>query len=476
MSSIDQAFVKAFARRNRPSQTASSNETKRPQPDQTTRPKPTTEAPIERRVLPAKPLQHSECLRIDPSVDASVELFSDPSENRLVRVDSLRRDVIPSPHAAPTSFTTDPSVPGSDAPSAPSSPPPDRPRTGAPRGAIPMTHPDDLAESSTQPIDHVRSIQDSLDLLQHTFNTLDASAQATADEGIVQAFAEEVITASPPTSIDAPARPQPPSHPTTRTDTVNDSGIVQQRIDTPVDESSAPTPTDEEIEPVSASDDGDTSEPDVPQLRPAWEVDVFDVPGAVADLFFDGPLFQQVAERILQAVNSGLTSMMVTSAHRGEGRSTVAIGMAMAAAAAGLRVALVDADTEEPTLIDDLRLELQYGWVDTVRGGVDIREVAVHAVEDGVTFIPLMPPAVSGSAATEYETAQLLEMLRGKFDLIVVDTPSQESSTNFPAATAIDSALIVRDPSRSGDGVISRLSDRLRAIGVQGIGVVDNFA
>ena len=210
-------------------------------------------------------------------------------------------------------------------------------------------------------------------------------------------------------------------------------------------------------------------------MRPVWEVDVFDVPTAVADLFFDGPLFQQIAERVLQAVNSGLSSMMVTSVHRGEGRSTVAIGMAMAAAAAGLRVALVDADTEGPSLQDDLRLDLEYGWVDTVRGGLAIREVAVHAVEDGVTLVPLMPP-LAGAAATDFEIVQVLQSLRGKFDLIVVDTPSLESSLTLPAAAVVDSALIVRDASRTNADNINKLSYQLREKGVQGIGVIDNFA
>ncbi len=154
-------------------------------------------------------------------------------------------------------------------------------------------------------------------------------------------------------------------------------------------------------------DDHEQVNPQV-ELKPfqaVWEVDVLDVPTTVADLFFEGRLFQQIAERISDAIDSGLNSVIVTSAQPGEGRSSVAIGLAMAAAAAGKRVALVDANLELPKLADELRLELQYGWVDTIRAGLPIKEVAVHAVEDGVTLIPLMPHKEK-NAATGYEVVQ----------------------------------------------------------------------
>ncbi len=195
----------------------------------------------------------------------------------------------------------------------------------------------------------------------------------------------------------------------------------------------------------------------------------------VADLFFDGQLFQQVAERMLDAVNTGLSSMLVTSVRAGEGRSSVAIGIAMAAAAAGARVALVDGDTEDPTLADALRLELEYGWIDTIRGGLPIREVAVHAVEDGVTLIPLMPPH-GGTPATAQETAQLMELLRDRFDLVIVDGPAGISPNIDHLGSQFDSVLIVCDGTRMDLASINEMSHRLREAGVQGIGIVENFA
>lgn len=212
----------------------------------------------------------------------------------------------------------------------------------------------------------------------------------------------------------------------------------------------------------------------VEPFQAVWEVDVFDIPASVADLFFDGKRYQQIAERMSDAVKTGLQSVLVTSIGQGEGRSSVAIGIAMAAAASGIRVALVDADTEKPTLADALRLDLQYGWVDTIRGGLPIKEIAVHAVEDGVTLIPLMPPH-GQTAATAYEVTRLVETLKSHFDLLIIDGPSAASPDALKIATAFDSAVLVRDVTRTGDSAMNEIAAQMQSAGVQGVGVVDNF-
>ena len=236
-----------------------------------------------------------------------------------------------------------------------------------------------------------------------------------------------------------------------------------------------PAGADESIS-EATHNDVEQSNPQV-GLKPfqaVWEVDVLDVPTTVADLFFEGRLFQQIAERMSDAIDSGLNSVIVTSAQPGEGRSTVAIGLAMAAAAAGKRVALVDANLELPKLADELRLELQYGWVETIRAGLPIKEVAVHAVEDGVTLVPLLPPK-GKNAATGYEVVQLVDLLKDKFELIIIDGPTSQSSQIHQCASAVDSAIIVRDMTRTDTLAINEFSYRLRESGIQGVGVVENF-
>ena len=191
-------------------------------------------------------------------------------------------------------------------------------------------------------------------------------------------------------------------------------------------------------------------------------------------MFFEEALFESVAKRMKDAVDSGLRSMMVTSVQSGEGRSTVAIGMAIAASATGLNVALIDGDIYEPTLVNDMRLDVEFGWLDTLRGGLPVEQIAVYSIEDNLTLIPLMPTTVE-AAATEYEVERILDSLKNRFDLVIVDSSSGETSLVEKYAGTVDSGVITRDMSRTDMSAVNELAHRLKENGLHGVGVVDNF-
>ena len=166
--------------------------------------------------------------------------------------------------------------------------------------------------------------------------------------------------------------------------------------------------------------------------------------------------------------------MMMTSELPGEGRTTVAMGVALAAAASGLRVALVDGDLANPTLAEELRLDLDHSWVESVRRGLPMKEVAVHAREDNLTLVPLLP-SDSGRQATAMECTRVIESLKAHFDLIIVDGPTADARDLPMLGSAIDSIVIVHDVNQSGAAAADRLAARLHHAGIEGVGIVENF-
>ncbi|TWT82858.1 CobQ/CobB/MinD/ParA nucleotide binding domain protein [Planctomycetes bacterium CA13] len=210
-------------------------------------------------------------------------------------------------------------------------------------------------------------------------------------------------------------------------------------------------------------------------FRPAWEVDQFDLPSNVAKLFFHGEVFQHIAEQMLEAVETGLSTVLITSVHGEEGRSTVAMGVALAAAAAGIRVALVDGDTIQPTLVDDLCLDVEKGWLDAIRSGQPICSVAVHSVEDGVTLYPLFETD-SSEQASPTEMKHLISTIKESFDLVIIDGPIGASPMAAACAEMVESAMVVCDVERTAPEEVAKLSDHLAALGVKGTGIVENFA
>jgi exopolysaccharide transport family protein len=124
----------------------------------------------------------------------------------------------------------------------------------------------------------------------------------------------------------------------------------------------------------------------------------------------------------------------VTSSRPGEGKTTVAVSLAISAAASGKKVALVDADLRHPSASRLLKLEQAKGLVDLLTGtGTPDRGLMVR--KDGLTVIPagsksLNPPDILGSERMK----TLVAYLKENFDYVVVDTP--------PVGPVADSAIV----------------------------------
>jgi capsular exopolysaccharide synthesis family protein len=125
----------------------------------------------------------------------------------------------------------------------------------------------------------------------------------------------------------------------------------------------------------------------------------------------------------------------VTSALPGEGKTTIAISVAISAAFAGLKVALVDADLRHPAVSRFFKLEKEVGLVDLLTG-VGSADNALRFHKDlKLTIVPagsksLNPPDVLGSERMK----ALITRLRETFDYVVVDTP--------PMGPVIDAVII----------------------------------
>ncbi|MGV3484047.1 MAG: hypothetical protein ACO1RT_06500 [Planctomycetaceae bacterium] len=210
-------------------------------------------------------------------------------------------------------------------------------------------------------------------------------------------------------------------------------------------------------------------------FEPVWEVDAFEFSDTIVALFGDARLMKSIGTPLDSAVTSGLRSLLITSGSRCEGRTSVAVGIAVSAAAAGLKVVLVEADSSATGFADTLRMEVQHDWIEAIRGGVGLGEVAIHSIEDQLTVMPV----VSAAAKPPYTAAEfdrMLAELRQSFDLIVVDgAPWGDAPHALQQATAIDAAIVVVDARHRDTAKIQRIQSDLRQCGVAGLGIVENF-
>ncbi|HWB37690.1 MAG TPA: polysaccharide biosynthesis tyrosine autokinase, partial [Rugosimonospora sp.] len=123
-------------------------------------------------------------------------------------------------------------------------------------------------------------------------------------------------------------------------------------------------------------------------------------------------------------VDNPVKVLAITSALPAEGKSTAAINLAIAFAETGIGVLLIEADLRRPRVAEYLGLEGAVGLSNVLARHVGVEEVlqpwgshGLRALPSG--FIPPNPSELLGSAAM----AALLQQQRGRFDMVIVDTP-----------------------------------------------------
>ncbi|NJL82072.1 MAG: CpsD/CapB family tyrosine-protein kinase [Chloroflexaceae bacterium] len=139
---------------------------------------------------------------------------------------------------------------------------------------------------------------------------------------------------------------------------------------------------------------------------------------------------------------------MISSVAPSEGKSTVAVNLAKAAANMGQSVLLVDIDLRRPVLHERLGLENQTGLTNVLADGMPIEEI-VQRVPHWENFFALTagdvapdPPRLLSSGRMK----QVMEQLQGcgTYDLIVYDTPPMLAFADARiVAPATDGVILV---------------------------------
>lgn len=165
--------------------------------------------------------------------------------------------------------------------------------------------------------------------------------------------------------------------------------------------------------------------------------------------------------------------LLVTSALPGEGKTSVACDLAIAAAQAGRRVLLVGADLRRPRFANFLSIEESVG-VSTIVAGRASRSVAIQRWGGGLLDvlpagrIPDQPLQVIGSEAMR----ELLDVLRLEYDLVLLDTPPVLAVSDASVlGGSADGCVLVAALGHSTRKDVEQAASRLRMAGTL-LGVV----
>ena len=175
-------------------------------------------------------------------------------------------------------------------------------------------------------------------------------------------------------------------------------------------------------------------------------------------------------------VDEPFRSIAVTSALKGEGKTTVALQLALAYARFGRRVLLVDTDLRKPDLATRTGLQPAPGLSDVLAGSVTVGDClqemgpfgpALRLLAAGVT-----PPNASALLGS-LRMASLLQELPRDADIVIVDTtPLLVVSDAFPLLENVDALVAVTRLNQTPRDAIRKMLRIAESAGAHVAGIV----
>lgn len=169
--------------------------------------------------------------------------------------------------------------------------------------------------------------------------------------------------------------------------------------------------------------------------------------------------------------------LLVTSSVPEEGKSTTLSNLAIAAAQAGHRVAVIEADLRRPRASDYLGLENAVGLTSVLVGRVSLEDALQPWGEMfSVLASGPVPPNPSELVASN-QMRTLLTTLREQFDLVLVDAPPLLPVTDAAALAAhCDGALLVVRHGKTTTDLVRSSLEMLAGVGARVFGTILNMA
>ena len=169
-------------------------------------------------------------------------------------------------------------------------------------------------------------------------------------------------------------------------------------------------------------------------------------------------------------------SIVISSSIPAEGKTTIAINLAVSLADSGARVILVDADLRRPSIAEYMGIEGGVGLTTVLIGRAEVEDVVQPVGTTNLDLLPAgqVPPNPSellGSVAM----ADLLERLSASYDMVLLDSPPLLPVTDAVVLSKMaGGALLVVGADRIHRPQLQQSLDSLETAGAHLLGIVIN--
>lgn len=169
--------------------------------------------------------------------------------------------------------------------------------------------------------------------------------------------------------------------------------------------------------------------------------------------------------------------LAITSAIPGEGKSTIALNLAITMAFSGSRVLIVDADMRKGVLHEDLGTDYTPGFSEVLSQQAAWRDVVRPTGTQGLDYIPRGRNAPNvGELLISPAATLFIREARDLYDYVIFDTPPVLAADDTPSlAPKVDGVLMVMRASYTSSRMTRSSLDILYHRQVNVLGMVFNF-
>ncbi len=173
---------------------------------------------------------------------------------------------------------------------------------------------------------------------------------------------------------------------------------------------------------------------------------------------------------------SGHQVIQVTSPSPGDGKSTLSGNLAISIANSGKHCLLIDADFRRPRIHKLFGLDNSQGISSVIEGKTEVADAVQQTDVENLSIMSCGPrPDNPSELLSSKRFAELLEVLREQYDLVVVDTPPVLAVTDpLNVVARVDGVLLVLRLTKSARTMGRRALEALDGMGANVLGIVIN--
>lgn len=135
-------------------------------------------------------------------------------------------------------------------------------------------------------------------------------------------------------------------------------------------------------------------------------------------------------------VDNNIKTILITSGNKSDGKSTTAVNLAVVMAQSGKNVLILDCDLRKPTVNDYFGMQNAKGVTNLLLGDESVEILKVEEI-DNLSVLPSGPiPPNAADLIGSNKMKNLMEILKDRFDLIIVDSP--------PVGLVTDAAILAK--------------------------------